>query len=477
MQENKSLSAISRLLILFSCPLLFLNGCLKVGPDYKPPEIKQVADWSVLEFKHMDSNLYENIQWWESFNDELFTLLIGKAIQNNIDIKIAETNILQARALNQASKAGIFPQLGSSANNEYIKFDNSNNHSPLKKGKLSFFNAGFDASWELDIFGKNKRAIEASAARTEATIANKDALLITIMAETAKNYIDAVSLRKTMILTQENIDYQRQLLKINEKLYNAGETDSLDLNKSQKMMNLLMAKLPLLEAEFMSLIYKLHILTAESVEDLKQQILYSQTQPTAPDIINIGIRSDVLKNRPDVLAAERILAAETADIGVAKANFFPSFALIGNLGELSLNFGDLFKHTGVTWKVSSLMKWPLFTGGKVQAQIKYEKAEAKAAALNYEKTVVTALADADNALTSYLETLIYRMNIQEATKNHKKELDLMQQRYQQGEDSIAKLLIANIEYNQSIENLIDSNRKVSRNLIGLYKALGGGWKK
>lgn len=462
-----------RKLSLFSA--CFVLGACTVGPDYKPSDMSVLEKWFAggSSEKAVSDKPVET-RWWTIFKDPLLESFINEAVKNNNDIKVAVANIKRARALRQQDRAGFFPEVD--ATSQASRTKGSDNLSSTGNGSINnFFDAGFDASWELDIFGGTRRSVEASSARIDSAVANYNDVMLAVQSEVARNYYEARGYQKRVAITEENAELQRQTFDLIDARLKAGEASDFDYSRAQGEYQLTRARVPNLNAELKSSIFTLSVLLGKPPEALLEAMEKVQPLPTPPDVVPVGLRSDILRRRPDIQIAERDLAASVADIGVQTANLFPKFFITGNAGSEADVFGDLFDSGGGFWGIGSLMQWPIFRAGAIQAGIKVEEAESEAALATYHQTILEALADTESALSRYGEELETRRRLEQAVQSRRKSVYLARQLFDAGEQDYLGVLDAERELTSTEDSLVVSETQSITKLIALYAALGGGW--
>lgn len=454
--------------------VLSLTACAPVGPNYNAPQMNILDRWFATEPSTQISQEPVDLEWWSVFGDPLLEGFIRQAAKNNKDIDIALANLSRARALRGQERSALFPQVDAQAGASRTKSSDattSNGNGEIR----NLYDAGFDASWEIDIFGGNRRAIEAADARLESARADYHSVMLSTLSEVARNYYEARGLQKRIALTEENTNLFRQTSNlINERL-KAGEASEFDLSRARGQYQLTHARLPNLKADLYATVFNLSVLLGQPPEALLETMQVAEPLPTPPDMVPVGLRSDILRRRPDVRMAERELAAATADIGVETSNLFPKFFLTGSAGTQARTFGDLVSANGFNWGLGSLIQWPVFQAGAIRTQIDVEKAESHAALASYEKTVLEALADTETALIRYMQELETRSRLQDAVHSRRKSVRLARQLLDAGEEDYLAVLDAERELTTSEDDLVISETQSITKLIALYTALGGGW--
>jgi len=458
--------------LLLTASVVCLTGCT-VGPDYNAPSQSFLDTWFSSDTKSTSPDPIST-QWWSIFEDPLLEQYIAAAAENNYDLKIALANVRRVRALRKEQRGSLFPQINSS---------NSTDRSQ-STGAFSNFNGGeildrhtfdFDASWEIDIFGGNRRSIEAAEARIGESVAEYQDVMLSTLSEVARIYYEARGLQKRIAITEQNTQLLKETFDVIQDRMEIGETSDFDLARAQGEYELTRARIPNLQAELRGYIYSLSVLLGQPPEALLAEMEAIKPLPTPPDIVPVGLRSDILRRRPDIRIAERALAASVADIGVEKAELFPKFFLTGGLGSQAQFFGDLFTTSARVWSLGSAMQWTVFGGGTIHARIDAQDAESEAALAQYEKSVLEALQDAETALTRYGEELETRKRLAQAVLSRRKALTLAKELFNAGEEDYLAVVDTERELIDSEDDLIISETTSITKLIALHTALGGGW--
>lgn len=472
--------------------LLILSSCM-VGPNYKPPENTTPDEWKGGALDVDFSTQEPVVAWWKVFGDPLLEKYIQMAAEHNQDLLVAEERILQARALRQVAAADLFPQIMADVNASKTYFSKNGPvfvASSLTQGSnvntgLPFalqvpqiqplYNALFDASWELDLFGKTRRSIQAAVANIESAIELRNDTLISVMAEIARNYMEVRSNQKLAQLLQEDIALVEKNLELVQKSLESGLIDRLNLENIQAELARARADLPNTIAQVYRGIYSLSILTGNLPEALVEELMVVQELPALPKGIAVGVRSDILRRRPDVRKSERDLAAATANIGVAVASFYPTVTLSGDGGFQSLRIGNLFQAASRTWSIGGDITMPVFQGGRLVGNLRATEAAARAAAYTYQQTVLRALQDAESVLISYAENTKATDELGLAVDRDRNLVSLTKERYTRGLIKLTDLLTAQRQLVSAEERKLTGDTTALLSLISLYKALGGGW--
>ncbi|WP_150048280.1 efflux transporter outer membrane subunit [Methylomonas rhizoryzae] len=460
--------------------MLLAGGCI-VGPDYRPPDSNAPAQWSGQLSKEIASQNDRPGDWWKLFGDAELNALIERAVTANLDLRIAESRVRQARAQQGFAEADLWPTL--SASGAYARQKQSENQPILgslpTSSNIPFENdvykAGFDAAWEIDLFGGKRRTIEAATAELSAMEYGRRDVLVSLLSEVARYYTLTRGTQRQLAILQDRINAQQETVKIIRSRVNHGSAAELELQRALALLANIQSQAPALETSLQSSIHRLGVLLGQNPAALSAELGVTAAIPAAPPQVPVGLPSDLLLRRPDILQAERLLAAETARIGQVKAELFPKFSLTGSVGATSVSVSDFFLPASRTWSIGPTVQWRIFDAGRVLANLSAQSEAQDQALLNYRKIVLTAFEEVENALLAYAkEQEHYRLLQQEVSANQRA-VELANQRYAKGWSGYPDLLDAQRALYLSQDEQVRSERTVSLNLVALYKALGGGW--
>ncbi|MFH1596098.1 MAG: efflux transporter outer membrane subunit, partial [Pseudomonadota bacterium] len=461
-------------------------GCA-VGPDYKRPETKVPDNWNGQEVVTKDTPSKTTpdpaalAEWWQAFNDPTLSSLVEMAISANLDLRLAEARIRQARAARGVAGAPLWPQVEASA--LYQKSQGSSEAGgggaiATAAGLRELFQVGLDASWELDIFGGTRRNIEAAGADLRAAVEDHRDVLITLVGDVGSNYINLRGFQQQIEIAHKNLKAQKHNADIIQKRHDAGFVGGLDVANARAQVATTEATIPIFESSARAAIYSLGVLLGREPAALQADLIKAGLIPPTPPEVPVGLPSDLLRRRPDIRRAEAQLHAATARIGVATADLFPRFSLTGTFGFSS---SDLTKLSNLAnskfWSFGPSVTWPIFAGGRLWWNVKVQDALAEQALLTYKKTVLTALKDVETALVAYAKQQEARKSLSEAVVNNRKAVELAMTLYLAGKSDFLNVIIAQRSLFITEDALAQSIRTVDTNLIALYKALGGGWEK
>jgi NodT family efflux transporter outer membrane factor (OMF) lipoprotein len=451
-----------------------------VGPNYHQPAGPVPAAYPQAAPGPTNGPSYDLAQWWRVFNDPQLDALVERAVSANLDLRLAQARIREARAQAGIARSALFPS--ANASGEYSR-QRLSEHSP--DGALArsagqslvqnFFNAGFDANWELDVFGGNRRALEAAKADLGATEESRRGVLITVIGDVGLNYLDLRGLQKQLAVARDNLRLQEDTLTLTKDRVHAGLANELDTTRAEAQAANTRSQIPLLEQDIQRSIHRLSILIGKEPSDLESQLAAPGPIPPATPGIPIGLPSDLLRRRPDIRQAERELSAANARIGVATADLFPRFFLTGAAGLESLSAGDFFSAGSRFWSLGPTMRWPIFTAGRIRQNIKVQDARQEQSLIRYEQAVLTSLEEVENALVACGKEQEHYQALVQSEAANRRAVELADERYRSGLVDFLNVLDAQHSLLAAQDELARSERTTDQNLVRLYKALGGGW--
>jgi NodT family efflux transporter outer membrane factor (OMF) lipoprotein len=463
------------LALALSCVLL--TACAAVGPDYhEPPPVDVGSGWTLpLASESQSADLSH---WWSALKDPVLDRLMATALAQNLDLRQAAARIDEARALRDRVAGEASPTVGASAS---VNRRGQSKNGPLPVGKIpgldatqTIYDAGFDAAWEADLFGAKRRALEGASARLQATEAEAQGVRMRIVAEVARTWFTAVGARYELHAQQATLDTLQQTLELVRLRHALGDASAADVETVYAQWAAVNALLPDIEARQRAAVLGLGVLLG-SPPERELALFDGPLAPSTLQALPVGERADILRRRPDVLAAERRLAASSADIGVATAELFPKLSIGVGGGFQALSTGNWFDASSSRFSILPLVSWRLFDGGRVRAEIRAREAGQRQAALAYEQTVLAALGEAERALGDYhggLNTLERRwmaLNAARASHRHAKT------RYAAGDIALVELLAARRSLHEAETAIARAHANAAVQLVALYKALGGGW--
>ena len=459
----------------------FTGGCA-VGPDYHSPTAATApAHWSESLAGGEKATPADLAGWWKTFNDPELDALIDRAVHSNLDLRIAQARVREARAQYGIAASALAPSADASGSDSR---EQASHHQPVI-GSVpvppatpfdnQVYQAGVDASWEIDVFGGRRREVEAARANVGASEFGERATLMVLLGDVARNYVDVRGYQRRLAIAAENISAQRQGLAITQDRFAHGLATDLDVEESSTLLAETQAEVPALEAGLQASMHRLGVLLGGEPGALLAELSTRAPIPTSPEVVPVGLPSDLLLRRPDVRQAERQLAAATANIGVARADLFPKFYLTGAAGYQSVSAGDWFSSGSSFWSIGPSVQWKIFDAGRVRANIRVHDARQEAALAAYERTVLTAFEEVENGLTSYAKEQVRDRSLQDAVATSQKSLALANRLYANGLTDFLRVLDAERSLYDAEDRLAQSDKAISGNLVSLYESLGGGW--
>lgn len=464
------------------CLAVFLGGCASVGPNYQRLALEAPAQWTESQEKAGAALALEEIAWWKAFGDPVLNGLIEQAAKTNLDLQQARERIVQARA--DVTKAGAAALPSVEATGSVTRSQGgtstitSGSSSPESLATVAgtIFQAGFDASWEIDVFGGTRRSVEAARARLEASVEDLRSTLLTLLGDVAKNYADLRANQAQLEITRRNVEAQQQTVEVTRERFKLGLTTYLDVAQAEAQKASTESNLPTIEASIKQSIHRLGILLGKEPNALKAELSAIRAIPRPNGVMATGLPSDLLARRPDLRQAERQLAAASADIGVATAELYPKFDLTAGLGLQGTDMSKFLKiSSGRYWSVVPGVTWNLFDGGKARATVKNKRAVYEENLAKYRSSFIKALEEVENGLAAYYAEQTKRRILAESVSANQEAVTLAHERYRRGLTSFLDVLTAENSLYTAQSNLSKSEANLLTDLISLYKALGGGW--
>jgi NodT family efflux transporter outer membrane factor (OMF) lipoprotein len=457
-----------------------LGGCAPVGPTYERPDVAVEPAWLNTELGHYQKDGADLAEWWRTFNDPVLDRLIDTAYENNNTLKIAGLRILESQSRLNVATGNKYPQV-QVATGDATAVGTSKNSANSESRDLSFvqYNLGAALSWEIDFWGRFRRGIEAADAGLLATLAEYDDLLVLLTAQVADVYILIRTTEEQLELAQDSVEIQRRSYEIAEVLYRNGEDSELDAIQAETLLLSTEAVIPGLEIALAQTKNALSVLLGITSADVDPLLQGEPTLLTPPEQIGIGVPADLLRQRPDVRAAEMRARAQNALVGVATANLYPSFSLVGTLGlsstENTSGVGELFSSDSFSYAAGASFVWPFLNYGRIRNNIAVEDARLQQALIAYQEAVLQAAAETESALAAYSGTRkqdeILRRGVIAAERSS--ELSLL--RYQEGFSDYQRVLNAQQSLFSQQQRYASTRGDVFRSLIAIYRSLGGGW--
>lgn len=460
--------------ILTCSILLLLAGCAAVGPQYVKTDPSVNPAWNAqladgLEDRQIDSQ--ELAQWWTMLDDPVLIGLVESAIESNLDLKEARVRLNEARSRRSIAGADRFPTLGARASAGKSR-SSEDSGSGLERES---YDTGFDAAWELDLFGGVRRALEAAQADYEATREDLNDVLVSLSAEVALNYVEVRTFQERIAVSDTNLAILMETYELVQARAQAGLDDELAVFQAKASLESARAQIPSLRTGLEEGMNRLALLLGEQPGALHAELEKARPIPVTPLEVAVGVPADILRRRPDVRSTERELAAQTARIGVATADLYPKITFSGSIGLDALSLDNLFTAGSRTWSYGPGISWQVFNASAIRANIEVQSALQEQALIRYEAAVLAALEEVENALVDYAHEQQRREALIQAVDAARQAFELAEYKYRTGLTDFITMLDSQRTLLSHQDQLAQSNGSVTTNLIRLYKALGGGW--
>ena len=454
-----------------------------LGSRYAPPRVAVPKAWLESPAVGAPAQGAALSEWWTQFQDPLLDRLVARAVEGNLDLKIAAARIREARALRGIAASAGLPQVAAAGS--YSRAQRSDAVPPFKSAggvespfgprEQNAFEAGFDASWELDLFGGVRRDKEAALAQVEAAEEGRREVLVSLLADVARSYLELRGTQEQLRVLDKTLRSETEGLELARARLEAGLGTELDITRAEGLLRATEADRPRLQESVRRNLYRLGVLLGREPGALAAELETHAPLPRVPSEIPETLPSELLSRRPDVRRAERELAAATARVGVARADLFPRFSMFARFGRRSEEAGDFASGASQFWGVVPGVRWPIFSGGRIRANIRVQDARQEQALRQYEKQVLNALEDVENALSAHARERDRQVSLDAALAAHRRALELATDRYTSGLESYLSVLDAQRSVYAAEDQLILSERNAGVTRIAVYKALGGGW--
>lgn len=459
-------------------PLLaatMLSACA-VGPNYEPalPEVETDANLQASA-EPVFTPEAPPAEWWRLFDDARLDALVAEALEANTDLRVAAANLAEARAVLRETRAGrsIDTSLNASASYRRQSSAAMGLDFDLPEGEL--YDGGLDVTYQLDLFGRIRRAVEAGRADMEAVQAAYDLTRITVVAETVRAYTDACSAGRRLAVAQRSVEVQEQTFDLTRRLLEGGRATAMETSQAGALLEQTRAEIPTLEALRQVALYRLAVLTGRQPSEFPQELAVCASPLRLEDPIPVGDGASLLSRRPDVRAAERRLAAATARIGVATADLYPSIAIGGSIGSSATSISDAASDSAFRYSIGPLISWSFPNMAVARARIAQAEAREQAALAEFDGTWLRALQDTESALTVYARGLDRTASLQRATDQAREAARIARLRYEAGRENFQIVLDAERQLATAEAALAQSEGQLSTDLISLFLSLGGGW--
>jgi NodT family efflux transporter outer membrane factor (OMF) lipoprotein len=459
-----------------------LTGCT-VGPDYQSPEMRESPRQSALNGGSVPSRTVEgavDIAWWKSFRDFQLSSLVDRLVAQNLDLETAAERVIQSIAQRRVAASQGMPHIEGQSSSTYNRQSPNGTLSllvPAPGASLEYalFHDGLTSSWQLDLFGRVRRAVEAADANTLATVENRHGVALAAVAELAQSYMLLRGTQNRLGIAKRNLRLAEENVELVNKRFGDGVATTLELAQARAQQATIAATLPPLRIQEAELINAIGLLLGYAPRALEAELHRSQILPRVPRKIPVGLPGSLVRRRPDVREAEARLHEATAQTGVAVANFYPDVTLNGAVGVESLRLSNLFSPSSSAFALGPSVSIPIFEGGQLRGTLALRESRQREAAIYFQKTVLRAWKEVDDALTAYREAQRRRADVGRSVTENQAALRAARQRYSEGAIDFLNVITTQAQLLQSENDLANNDTQIATNLVNLYRSLGGGW--
>lgn len=461
---------------------LALAGCT-VGPDFRPPDPGAPAGWGPVRADVPSRTNAGEVdpQWWTRFNDPLLSSLVGRIAAQNLDLQTAAERVLQARAQRQVVASQGLPQVNGRSSYQRTRVDPYGNPGAIFTAKpgapLDFdvFENGLDASWDLDLFGRVRREVEAAGADTQAAVEDRRGVALAALADLAQNYLQLRGVQAQRAIAERNQDLARQNTALVRNRFDNGVATTLDMARARAQESAIAATVPPLRTQEAAAINAIGLLLGEPPRALEAELKPRAAQSSVPALVPVGLPATLVRRRPDLRQAEARLHSATAQVGVATAEFYPDVTLNGSVRLQGLRFRDAFSLYARAFEAGPSISLPIFQGGRLRGTLRLRESQQREAAITFRRTLLGAWQEVDNALTAFAEAQAREREVADAVAQNEVALRAARQRYAEGVVDFLDVNTAQAQLLQSQNDLASSRTQIATGLVTLYRALGGGW--
>lgn len=468
---NYSINFIALLLVVAS----FFSGCAMVGPNYMQPSAKVATQWLEFEDPRLKTTSPVEPFWWkQAFHDPVLDQLVDEALAGNLTLRSAALRVLQARQVLLITKGNLFPQsqfFGAAA--ELID-------PGANSRQLEAYNLNFNLAWEIDLWGKIRRQIESASASYDATLSDYDGVLVTLVSEVAQTYLLIRTTEERLTFAKKNVTYQEESVRISQAKFDAGDISALDVEQGQTLLYNTKSSVVLLEQSLQQLKIALAILLGRLPEDLTERLSNPGSIPVVSPVLAVGMPQDLIRRRPDIRTAERKLAAQSAQIGVAVGDLYPAFSLAGFIGPSASKasgqqFADLFDAENIAYSFGGFVHWNIFNYGRIKNNILLQDAAFQQLLEDYRRTVLQAQGEVERSIVAFFQSQLQLKALQQAADAAKRAADISTEQYMEGLVDFNTVISTLSALAIQQDALASIQGTVAANLVEVYRALGGGW--
>jgi len=464
--------------------VLFTSGCSLIGPDFVKPAAPVLEAWTETQTPGLHAGETDYSKWWRVFEDPVLDNLVEKAYQQNLSLQIAGIRIYEARAQLGIAIGTLYPQQQSVSGGLTNNKLSSAGEIPFIDGSFNALSIGFDAAWEVDVWGKFRRSVQTGVANLQAMVASYDDVLVSLTAEVARTYIVIRTLEKQIAIARENVALQKESLRIARVRFTEGAVSELDVTQAQSLLGDTQALIPRLESSLRRAQNALAILLGVLPGELKTMLNGPVAIPTASETVIIDIPANLLRRRPDIRLAELQIATQSPQIGIAKADLYPHFYLFGSIGWSSSDvtstfgqssLGDIFSYKSLYWSVGPGFNWDIFNYGRIRNRVRVEDARLQQLIISYENAVLNAQREVEDALVAFKSSREEEQFLRDSVTAAERSVEIALLQYKEGLIDYQRVLDSERSLATQSNRLTEVIGQVSTNLVAAYKGLGGGW--
>jgi NodT family efflux transporter outer membrane factor (OMF) lipoprotein len=471
-------------MLAWAAIVLMLGGCTMVGPDLVKPEAPLLDEWKEKGAPGLSVGQTDYSTWWRAFEDPVLENLIEKAYQQNLSLQVAGIRIYEARAQLGIAVGYLYPQQQSASGALTNNKVSTSTETPFIDSNFNALRLGFDATWELDIWGKFRRSVQSGVANLEATVASYDNVLVSLTAEVARTYIVIRTLERRLVIAEENVKMQERSLRIVNVRFTEGAVSELDVAQAKSLLTDTQALIPRLESSLRQAQNALAILLGVLPGELKDLLNGPMDIPVAAETVVIDLPNNLLRRRPDIRLAELRVATQSPQIGIAKADLYPQFFLFGNIGWRSTDatsvsgqnaLGDIFSYKSLFWNAGPGFNWDILNYGRIRNSVRVEDARFQQLVVTYKNTVLNAQREVEDGIVAYTRSREEERFLKESVSAAKRSVVLSLLQYREGLVDYQRVLDSQRFLANQSDRLTIVSGQVGTNLVATYKALGGGW--
>ncbi len=464
--------------------VLIMSGCTMVGPDFVKPEAPLRGEWTEIEAPGLSAGQTDYSSWWRVFDDPVLDNLVETAYRQNLSLQIAGIRIYEARAQLGIAVGNLYPQQQSASGLLTTNKLGTSAETTVIDNYFNSLSLGFDAAWELDVWGKFRRSVQSGAANLEATVASYDNVLVSLTAEVARTYIVIRTLEKRLAIAAENVRLQAQSLRIADVRFKEGAVSELDVTQARMLLADTQALVPQLASQLRQAQNALAILLGVLPGELKEMLNGPSEIPVAAETVIVDIPNNLLRRRPDIRLTELQIAAQSPQIGIAKADLYPHFALFGTIGWGSSDatsvsgensLGDLFSQKSLFWSAGPGFSWDILNYGRIRNRVRVEDARLQQLVVAYKDTVLNAQREVEDAMVAYTRAKEEEVFLKESVAAAQRSVTISSLQYKEGLVDYQRVLDSQRFLAVQADRLTEVSGQVGSSLVATYKALGGGW--